>query len=115
MNGQEILQQVQKETLGRYRVLRRLGRGGMGEVWLCEDQRLNRQVAVKTLPAHNQQDKAYVQRFEKEARAAAALHHPHILAVHDYGQQELPNGTVLSYIVMPYISGGTLTEHAAYY
>ena len=115
MNGQEILPQVQIETLGRYRVLRRLGRGGMGEVWLCEDQRLNRQVAVKALPAHNQQDKAYVQRFEQEAKAAAALHHPHILSVHDYGKQELPNGTVLTYIVMPYIGGGSLAERVAYY
>lgn len=115
MNGQDTLQQVQIETLGRYRVLRRLGRGGMGEVWLCDDQRLNRQVAVKTLPARNQQDKAFVQRFEHEAKAAAALHHPHILAVHDYGKQELPNGTMLTYIVMPYIGGGSLAERAAYY
>jgi serine/threonine protein kinase len=115
MNVQETLQQVQIETLGRHRVLRRLGRGGMGEVWLCEDQRLNRQVAVKTLPARNQQDKAYVQRFEHEAKAAAALHHPHILPVHDYGQQELPNGSMLTYIVMPYISGGSLAERVSYY
>jgi len=115
MSGQDILQSVQLETLGRYRVLRRLGRGGMGEVWLCEDQRLNRQVAVKTLPARNQQDKAYVQRFEQEAKAAAALHHPHILSVHDYGKQELPNGTLLTYIVMPYIDGGSLGERAASY
>ncbi len=86
----------------------------MGEVWLCEDPRLNRQVAVKTLPARNQQDKAYVQRFEQEAKAAAALHHPHILSVHDYGKQELPNGTVLAYIVMPYIDGGSLADRVAY-
>lgn len=115
MSGQDTLPLIQRETLGRYRVLRRLGRGGMGDVWLCEDQRLNRQVAVKTLPARNQQDKAYVQRFEQEAKAAAALHHPHILSVLDYGQQELPNGTILSYIVMPYISGGSLAERVAYY
>ncbi len=115
MSGQDMLQQVQVEALGRYHVLRRLGRGGMGEVWLCEDERLNRQVAVKTLPAHNQQDKAYVQRFEQEAKAAAALHHPHILSVLDYGQQELPDGTVLTYIVMPYVSGGSLAERATYY
>src|SRR5579884_3900307 len=115
MHGQDTLQQVQIEMLGRYRVLRRLGRGGMGDVWLCDDQRLNRQVAVKTLPARNQQDKAFVQRFEHEAKAAAALHHPHILSVHDYGKQELPNGTVLTYIVMPYIGGGSLAERVAYY
>jgi eukaryotic-like serine/threonine-protein kinase len=115
MSGQDTLQQVQVEALGRYRVLRRLGRGGMGEVWLCDDERLNRQVAVKTLPARNQQDKAYVQRFAQEAKAAAALHHPHILSVLDYGQQELPNGTVLTYIVMPYVSGGSLAERATYY
>lgn len=96
--------------LGRYQLLRRIGKGGMGEVWLGEDPRLHRQIAIKTLPLHNASDREFVQRFEREARAAAALNHPHILPVHDYGEQRLPDGQAITYIVMPYVSGGTLAE-----
>ncbi len=103
------------ETLGRYTILQRLGRGGMGDVWLGEDPRLHRQVAIKTLPARKQQDHAYVERFEREARAAAALNHPHILPVHDYGRQTLPDESVITYLVMPYISGGSLADRIAFY
>ncbi len=56
-------------TLGRYHLLQRIGQGGMGEVWLGEDPRLHRQVAIKTLPLHNQGDREFLQRFEREARA----------------------------------------------
>ncbi len=118
MNEQEILSAAlvqMPSELGRYRVLRRLGRGGMGEVWLCEDPRLRRQVAVKTLPVHTQQDEEFVQRFEREAEAAAALNHPHIVQVHDYGKQILPDETVITYIVMPYIDGGSLSERLEFY
>ncbi|GHO98026.1 hypothetical protein KSF_080740 [Reticulibacter mediterranei] len=116
MDQQELLSQITPTNmLGRYRILRRLGRGGMGEVWLCEDQRLDRQVAVKTLPAQNQQDHTFIQRFEREAKAAAALNHPHILPVHDYGKQPLANERIITYIVMPYIQGGSLSERIAFY
>ena len=100
-------------TLGRYLLLRRIGKGGMGEVWLGEDPRLHRQIAIKTLPLHNSSDREFVQRFEREARAAAALNHPHILPVHDYGEhgdKGLPDGQAITYIVMPYVSDGTLAE-----
>src|SRR5436309_2825129 len=97
-------------TLGRYLLLRRIGKGGMGEVWLGEDPRLHRQIAIKTLPLHNSSDREFLQRFEREARAAAALNHPHILPVHDYGEQTLPDGQGVTYIVMPYIPGGTLAD-----
>ncbi|GCE16305.1 serine/threonine-protein kinase [Dictyobacter kobayashii] len=103
------------DMLGRYRILCRLGRGGMGDVWLCEDPRLHRQVAIKTLPTHNQGDQEFVKHFEREAEAAASLSHPHILSVHDYGKQALPDGTVVTYIVMPYIHGGTFADRIAYY
>jgi serine/threonine protein kinase len=96
--------------LGRYRILKRLGRGGMGDVWLGEDPRLHRQVAIKTLPTHNQSDREFSLRFEREAQAAAALNHPHILPIHDYGEHPQPNGDVITYIVMPYIAGGSLAE-----
>src|SRR5215469_1172397 len=97
-------------SLGRYQVLRKIGRGGMGEVWLCDDPRLRRQVAIKTLPPHNLDDREFSARFEREAQAAAALNHPHILPVHDYGEHKLPNGQVITYIVMPYVGGGSLAD-----
>ena len=99
--------------LGRYRVLQRIGKGGMGDVWLCEDPTLRRHVAIKTLPSHNQADREFALRFEREAQAAAALNHPHILPVHDYGQQPVQNGQSITYIVMPYISGGSLSDRIA--
>jgi len=102
-------------TLGRYRLLRCIGRGGMGEVWLAEDPRLHRQVAIKTLPADNQDDHEYSRRFEREAQAAAALNHPHILPVHSYGEQPQSDGQVVMYIVMPYIAGGSLAERITTY
>ena len=90
-----------QQALGRYQLLKRIGRGGMGDVWLAEDPRLHRQVAIKTLPIQNQGNEEFSQRFEREAQAAAALGHPHILPVHDFGEQLLPDGTVMTYIVMP--------------
>ena len=111
MQDGETVKSASGLMLGRYRLLHRIGKGGMGEVWLGEDARLHRQVAIKTLPTHSQGDREYLQRFEREARAAAALNHPHILPVHDYGEQVLPDGQAITYIVMPYIAGGTLNEH----
>src|SRR5215469_5607513 len=113
MNNSNIAQSVPGMTLGRYHLLQRIGQGGMGEVWLGEDPRLHRQVAIKTLPIHNQGDREFLQRFEREARAAAALNHPHILSVHDYGQQALLGGQTITYIVMPYVSGGSLADRIA--
>jgi len=98
------------QSLGRYRVLRRIGKGGMGDVWLAEDPSLHRQVAIKTLPTHSQNDREFVLRFAREAQAAAALNHPHILSIHDFGEQPLSNGQSITYIVMPYISGGSLAD-----
>ncbi|MBO0790861.1 MAG: serine/threonine protein kinase, partial [Ktedonobacteraceae bacterium] len=103
-------QQESANLLGRYRLLKRIGRGGMGDVWLSEDPTLKRQVAIKTLPPHNQQDQEYVVRFEREAQAAAALNHPHILPIHDYGDHIQADGQVISYIVMPYLAGGSLED-----
>ncbi len=98
------------KTLGRYQILQKVGHGGMSDVWLCEDPRLRRKVAAKTLPAHDQGDREYVARFIREARAAGALNHAHILPIHDYGEQQQPDGSVITYIVMPYITGGSLAD-----
>ncbi|GHO90618.1 hypothetical protein KSF_006660 [Reticulibacter mediterranei] len=99
------------KSLGRYQIQRLIGHGGMGEVWLGEDPRLHRQVAIKTLPIHYQQDQEFSLRFDREARTAAALNHPHILSIHDYGEQLLSDsGQVITYLVMPYIDGGSLAD-----
>src|SRR5438876_8909942 len=92
----------ENKMLGRYRLKRLLGRGGMGEVWLAEDTQLLRQVAVKLLPIVRTTDRDYLQDFEREARAAAALEHPHILPVHDFGDQQIAEGEVITYLITPY-------------
>jgi Tol biopolymer transport system component len=83
-----------------------IGAGGMGEVYRARDPRLNREVAVKVLPASFADDRQRLHRFEQEARAAAALNHPNILAVYDLGTQD--NGS--PYIVSELLDGETLRE-----
>lgn len=89
--------------LGRYEIVRRLGAGGMGEVYLAEDKRLNRKVALKFLPAELVQDELAKRRLLREAQAAARLDHPNICSVHEAEEE---NGR--SFIVMQYIEGETL-------
>jgi eukaryotic-like serine/threonine-protein kinase len=88
---------------GRYRVLRRIGSGGMADVWLAEDTHLQRQVALKVLHRRFAQDREFVERFRREAESAAGLQHPNIVSVFDRGEFE---GTY--YIAMQYIEGPTL-------
>src|SRR5262245_18937111 len=73
------------QTLGHYRILSLLGRGGMGEVWRALDTRLSREVAIKVLPANYASDAELLKRFEQEARAAGMLNHPNILTIYDIG------------------------------
>ena len=75
------------KTLGHYEILEPLGAGGMGEVYLGKDTRLGRKVAIKVLPEEYASDPERLARFEQEARAAAALNHPHIAVVHDVGSR----------------------------
>lgn len=97
----------QGKLIGRYQLEKLLGRGGASEVWLATDTQLRRQVAIKLLPpALN--DQAYLRDFIYEARAAASLEHPHILGIHDFGEQEIEPGEVVPYLVIPYVAGGTL-------
>ncbi len=88
---------------GRYRVISRLGSGGMADVYLAEDQLLGRQLAVKLLHHHFAEDQEFVERFRREASSAAALSHPNIVAIFDRGEW---NGTY--YIAMEYVAGRTL-------
>lgn len=109
MENQPLRSGWQGKLIGRYQLEKLLGRGGTSEVWLATDTQLRRQVALKILPTATN-DQTYLQDFAYEARAAAALEHPHILGIHDFGEQEIEPGEVIPYLVMPYVSGGTLAE-----
>jgi serine/threonine-protein kinase len=90
---------------GRYRIVRKLGSGGMAEVYLAEDEELGRKVALKMLDERHARDEQFVERFKREARNAAGLSHPHIVRIYDRGQAQ---GTY--YIAMEYLDGPTLKE-----
>ncbi|HEX2589205.1 MAG TPA: Stk1 family PASTA domain-containing Ser/Thr kinase [Gaiellales bacterium] len=90
---------------GRYRLERRIGTGGMADVYLAEDETLHRQVAIKILADRYTQDEGFVERFRREATAAAGLNHPNIVSIYDRGESD---GTY--YIAMEYIDGPTLKE-----
>src|ERR671914_2185112 len=92
---------------GRYRVLRKLGSGGMANVYLAEDGELGRQVAIKILNDRHAADDQFVERFRREAKNAAGLSHPNIVQIYDRGEAE---GTY--YIAMEYLEGRTLKEAA---
>src|SRR5579864_464386 len=92
-------------SLGPYEILGTIGAGGMGEVYRARDPRLGREVAIKVLPSQFSADSERLRRFEQEARAAAALNHPNILAIYDLGQS---NGS--PYIVSELLEGESLRE-----
>ncbi|MBI5960740.1 MAG: protein kinase [Chloroflexi bacterium] len=93
-------------TLGSYRIVEQVGRGGMATVYKAYDPATDRHVAIKVLPEEFAQDSGFLARFEREARVVASLQHVHVLPVFEYGQKE-----GVTYLVMPYISSGTLKEH----
>src|SRR5882672_5867673 len=97
------------ETISHYRILSKLGAGGMGEVYLAEDLNLGRRVALKLLPAKFTQDPERVRRFEQEARAASATSHPNILTIYEIGQVE-PETGVLHFMAMEFVDGQTLRQ-----
>src|ERR687891_2590405 len=92
---------------GRYRVLRKLGSGGMADVFLDEDEELGRRIAIKILNERHAADEQFVERFRREAKNAAGLSHPNIVQIYDRGEAE---GTY--YIAMEYLEGRTLKEAA---
>jgi len=92
--------------LGQYEIIAPLGAGGMGEVYRARDPQLGRDVAIKVLPASLSRDPDRLRRFEQEARAAAALNHPNILAVYHLGTHE-----GAPYLVSELLEGSTLRDH----
>src|SRR5712691_10923344 len=91
--------------IDRYEIRSLLGKGGMGEVYLAEDLRLHRKVALKILPAELAADRDRMRRFEQEATAAAALNHPHIAHIYEIGESE-----GIHFIAMEHIDGDTLRD-----
>jgi len=97
------------QTIGHYQLIRRIGRGGMGEVYLARDARLGRHAALKLLQTSLTQDAARVRRFRQEARAASALNHPNILTIYEVGQADSMAGGA-QFIAAEFVDGQTLRE-----
>ncbi len=98
--------------IDRYQILSPIGTGGMGEVYLAQDTRLGRKVALKLLPAHYVQDKERLRRFEQEAFAASALNHPNIITIFEVGHTTTDTGNY-HFIVTEFIEGQTLRRKMA--
>src|SRR5437016_11184489 len=103
-----LLPSMQAAMIAQYRVGRLIGAGGMGEVYLAEDEVLGRKVALKLLPARFTQDHERVRRFQREARAVSALNHPNILTIYEIGHADS-----VHYIATEYIEGETLRDRMA--
>lgn len=106
MLSQEESPRASDEMIGVYHLVRELGHGGMGKVYLAYDTRLGRRAALKLLPAHLASNPERVHRFQREARTASALNHPNIITIYDFGQE---NGR--NYIVSEYVEGRTLRDY----
>ena len=104
---------MELERLGKYELVERLGRGGMGEVWRAFDTGLRRHVAIKILHADLQADPDFVTHFMREAQLVASLHHPNIVQIHDFQLVEGEGSSVKAFMVMDYIEGGTLADYIA--
>ena len=99
------------QSFGHFRIIKKLGEGGMGEVYLAEDQKLNRKVALKILRPAFIDDADRLQRLNREARTAAQITHPNVMAIYDIDSaKDEKSGKELRYIVMEYVSGESLTD-----
>jgi serine/threonine protein kinase len=104
--AEQLLQGKWKRfAIGKYKVLERLGGGGMGQVFLCEHKLMRRRVAIKVLPSARAEDPASLERFYREARAAAALDHPNLVRAYDIDQDES-----LHFLVLEYVDGSSFQD-----
>ena len=99
------------QKFAHFKIIRKLGEGGMGEVYLAEDQKLNRNIALKILHPEFFDQPERLERFRREARTAAKISHPNVMAIFDIGTAvDDRSEKEISYIVMEYISGQSLSE-----
>ncbi len=112
-NNDEMSTLVGK-SLGQFRIVERIGAGGMATVFKAYQATLDRYVAIKVLPSYHARDPIFVKRFKQEARSVAKLQHANIVQIHDFDEQQIDfgeQGTVtVTYIVMEYVDGGTLKD-----
>src|SRR5689334_23815233 len=97
---------VAADCIGPYRVIRQLGAGGMGEVFLAHDDSLGRNIAIKLLPAHLAADAEHLARLRNEARSASSLNHPHIVTIYEIGKDDSQRALM----AMEYVDGMTLRD-----
>ena len=105
LGSNEDLGSLIGRSLGQFRIVERIGAGGMATVFKAYQPTLDRYVAVKVLPAYHARDPVFVKRFVQEARSVARLAHPNIVQIHDFGDQDN-----ITFIVMEYVDGGTLKD-----
>ena len=101
------------KEFAHFKIIRKLGEGGMGTVFMAEDTRLNRKVAIKVLHSENFNDPERLERFKREAQTAAKISSPHVMAIFNIDSDTDEDDNQFDYIVMEYVQGVSLSEYLA--